>query len=99
MIQNEKQTVRTQEKPIHTVNLTCRSKMEISGVREVTSFDESGAVMNTVDGELTVEGEGIKIGELTVSGGNVILSGRINAIYYAAEAAEKKRSVFSRLFG
>ena len=92
MVQNDKQVK-------HSISLECRSKMDISGVCEVLSFDETGAVMKTAEGELTVEGSGIKIGELNTSGGNVTLSGRIDAVYYSAETPERKRSIFGKLFG
>ena len=88
----------TQNKPTHTITLFCRSKMDISGVKEVLSFDTAGAVINTVDGELTIEGSGIKIGELNVDSGRVTLSGRVDAMYYSVEAQNPKRSIFGRLF-
>ena len=97
MMQNDKQ-VRS-DKLVHTVSMIGRVKMDIGGVCEVLSFDDAGAVMKTTDGELTVEGSGIKIGELNTAGGNVTLSGRIDAVYYSAEMPERKRSFFGKLFG
>ena len=99
MIQNDKQVKAGQDKPIHSINLVSRANMDISGVREVLSFDDAGAVISTVDGEMTVEGSGIKIGELNTKDGCVTLGGRIDAIYYSEETPERKRSGLRKLFG
>lgn len=97
---NDKQARDAQIKTnAHALMLVGRENMDISGVREVLSFDEGGAVMNTVEGELTVEGSGIKVSELNSSSGSLTLSGRIDAVYYSSDAPERKRSLFGRLFG
>ena len=86
-------------KPIHELNLVGRKKMNIRGVVEVLSFDDRGAVIKTTDGELSIEGEGIKIGELDTACGLVTLDGRISAMIYAEEAPERKRGRFWRTLG
>ena len=98
MIANYSRAKDAQSKPIHAVNMMSRSKMDISGVKEVVSFDAESAVIDTVEGTMVREGSGIKIGELNVSSGCVTLSGRVDAIYYTVDTQEKKRSVFGRLF-
>lgn len=79
--------------------LTERKSLEISGVREVVSFDDGGAVIITEDGELCVEGKGIRISELDTESGRVSVTGRIDAMIYSAEASEKKRGLYRKLFG
>ena len=79
--------------------LTQRKCLEIGGVREVVSFDDGGAVIITEDGELCVEGKGIRMSELNVEGGRVSVTGRIDAMIYSAEPTEKKRGFYRKLFG
>lgn len=79
--------------------LTQRKCLEISGVREVVSFDDGGANIITEDGELCIEGKGIRMSELNTEGGRVSVTGRIDAIIYVAESTEKKRGFYRKLFG
>lgn len=76
-----------------------RKSLEISGVREVVSFDDGEAVIITEDGELCIEGNGIRISELDSESGKVSVSGRIDAMIYSAEPSEKKRGLRRKLFG
>ena len=80
----------------HEILMKMRKEMKINGVTEVESFDETGAVLHTVCGMMTVEGTEIRIGILDVDSGNVTLNGRIDAIFYSSEEKESKRSIFGK---
>ena len=85
-----------------TVILEARKRLVLSGVKEVVSFDDTGAVLLTDCGELCVEGSGIRLSELTGIGegnGEVSITGKIDALFYRADAAEKKRGIRARLLG
>ena len=100
--QNDKKAKNTLNAPSrleHEIMLSGREKLYISGVEEVVSFDDVSAVIKTVGGELTVEGEGIRIGELDSTDGKVSLSGSIDALFYSSETPERKKGMFRRLFG
>ena len=77
--------------------LRSRREMSICGVEEVLSFDEEGARLRTVDGELFVDGSEIKIDTLDTDRGIVLLTGKINSIAYASESDKQRRSFFGRL--
>lgn len=79
--------------------LKARRELSVEGVREVVSFDENGAVVVTEDGELTVEGTGVKISNLDAAGGEIEITGKIDAIIYSEEPSEKKKGIKARLFG
>ena len=81
----------------HDVRLIGRKEMSISGVCEVISFDEESVRLMSVDGEIYVEGEGIKIGVLDTDRKIVALSGKINGFYYVGEEKNEKKGFFSRL--
>ena len=86
------------DKQSHEIYLKHRREMSINGVRDVDSFDEQTAVIQTADGELTLEGEGLKIGTLDTDKGVVTVSGKINALYYTSDEGKEKRRLVSRLF-
>ena len=81
----------------HEIRVSKRNDMSISGVREVVSFDEESVRLMSVEGELYIEGEEIKIGVLDTDRGVVTLSGRINGFYYVNEDKGEKKGFFSRL--
>ena len=74
-----------------------RSDLNVEGVGEVLSFDEQSVCLNSVDGKMMIEGEGIKIDTLDTDRGVVRLSGRINAIYYESDPDKSKRGFWGRL--
>ena len=70
-----------------------RKRIDVTGVKEVLSFDESSVSMITRCGEMTVEGEGLKIETLDTDKGIVAVEGKIDAVIYFdhAERPEKRR--------
>ena len=82
-------------------NLLLKGRRElcVEGVKEVESFDENGAVLQTVDGELVVEGREIRLCDLDAVGEQVRITGRIDALMYSQDTSEKKKGLRSRLFG
>ena len=86
------------DKSNHEIVLKKRREMSVSGVKDVDSFDETGAVLMTSEGELTVEGNDIKIGILDTDRGIVTISGRIDAVFYSGDGEDKKRGIVSRFF-
>ncbi|MCI2058803.1 MAG: YabP/YqfC family sporulation protein [Oscillibacter sp.] len=82
----------------HRLELEGREKLTVSGVEDVERFDETGIVMSTTAGVLTVTGEGLHIGQLSLEGGELHVDGRIDAISYE-EPTEARGSLLRRLFG
>ena len=74
-----------------------RKRMTVSGVREVDGFDESYVQMHTVQGELVIRGEGLRVDQLSVETGELLLTGKIDELSYGETREE--RGFFSRLFG
>lgn len=85
----------TAEEKKHTLALTARASASLTGVCDVQSFDEHLVVLKTDCGELTVEGEALRVGTLDVERGVVELTGRICALYYS-DAAPLKKSLRAR---
>ena len=87
----------TGETPKHALTLTARNRAEISGVTEVESFDEHSVILVTDCGEMTVEGEDLRVGALDIARGVIEVTGTVGGVYYR-DAAPARRGLRSRLF-
>ncbi len=74
-----------------------RGRITLNGVTNVASFDEGYVTLDTSEGRISVEGQGLKIESLCRDGGVIEIVGRIDGVFYAKE--KKVTSRFSRLFG
>jgi sporulation protein YabP len=87
------------ERHCHEVVASERRSLRVFGVKEVDSFDEFGAVLKTDMGELTVEGEELKIGTLDIDRGEVALNGKINGLFYSDDVRpSEKKGLLSKMF-
>ena len=66
----------------HTLTLICRKRLELSGVKDVLRFDETVAELSTVQGDLAVDGRGLRIETFDTERGIVLLTGEMDAITY-----------------
>lgn len=81
----------------HHINLESRSRLTVSGVEEVESFDEHTISMYTSQGMLIVRGEELHIEKLSLDGGDLKVEGQVDSLTY--ENQERSRGgFFSRLF-
>ena len=69
--------------------LTDRERLEMSGVIDVTSFDEEHALIKTESGMLAVDGEGLHVTSLDLGHGNISFEGKINGLFFSD--AQKRR--------
>ena len=94
MANEEKQ--RPSPKP-HTVILEERSRLTVSGVEDVDSFDESQIAAYTARGSLIIRGSGLHISKLTLDTGEMKVEGEIDALDY--EDTAPASGFWQRLFG
>ena len=80
----------------HKLTLNERSKLSLTGVAEVVSFEEDGAILKTALGTLIVQGRGLQLKTLSPEGGQVEVTGSISALIYEEP---KKGGWARRLFG
>ena len=78
----------------HTVIITERKRAEISGVSGILSFDESYISLDTSLGRLVIEGEGLRVEDLSRESGRINLVGDISAVYY--EKKREKHRLFAK---
>lgn len=81
----------------HGLSLDERKKLSVTAVAEVVSFDEEAIVLRTSLGTLVVQGQELKLRQLTLEGGNVAVEGKIDSLAY--EQTRQTGGMLHRLFG
>lgn len=83
----------------HNVFLKSRAHLDLDGVSEVLSFDDNTVELETVMGEMSIEGENLRVSSLDTEKGVVIIDGKINSIFYNTDTQRTKRGFFGGMFG
>ncbi len=87
------------EKNKNNLLLYDRNRLTVTGVNDVSGFDESCIVIGVCDGStLTVEGSSINITVLDMERGCVEATGNFTGVFYSDGNATEKSSLFSRIF-
>lgn len=73
-----------------------RKNLNLTGVKDVVSFDDETVILDTALGRLTVKGDGLHISSFNTESGDLTAEGNVIALVYTTE--EKSGGVFSRLF-
>lgn len=81
----------------HGILMQNCSKLSVSGVTDVDSFDEKQIKLFTDCGELNIYGEDLHVNEMSVESGNVSVEGTISALIYGDKNAKKRPGLISRL--
>jgi len=81
----------------HALQMENREKLRLTGVSDVSGFDENVIVLVTDMGELTIRGEALHIDRIDLEAGILELRGRVNELSY--EERSGGGSLWSRLFG
>lgn len=87
---------KTGAKP-HSISMEDRSKLSVTGVEDVESFDENVIVMNTTQGDLIVRGTGLHIGKISLDVGQLNVEGSITELSY--EDKTPSGGFWQKLFG
>ena len=82
----------------HSLTLDERAKLTVTGVEEVERFDEERIELRTVKGRLTISGEGLHIGRLSLETGELSAEGALSGLQYE-DAPPGQGGFWARLFG
>lgn len=82
----------------HSVTLTERKTLILTGVKKIENFDNNEFLLETNMGYLTVKGSDLEIVKLDTYQGNVSLKGEINSLVYNEAQKNKEDSIISKLF-
>ena len=81
----------------HSLRLEGRTKLSITGVVDVSGFDESMVVLSTGQGDLCIRGQELHIEKIDLDAGQLELRGHIQELSYDEPAVSG--SLWTRLFG
>jgi len=81
----------------HHVIMEDRSKLSVTGVEDVISFDETEIITRTAQGNLIIRGSGLHIGKLTLDSGDVSIDGMVRELCY--EEPVVAGGFWAKLFG
>ena len=79
---------------IQNLVLENRSRLSVSGVLDVLSFDDQIIIVETELGLLTVKGENLRINKLNIDTSEVIVEGEVISLTYNTKDLEKKGESF-----
>jgi sporulation protein YabP len=83
----------------HDVVMRGRRLLDITGVKQVESFDSEEFLLETVMGFLSIRGQNLQMKNLDVDKGIVSIKGKIfDLIYLDEHHQEKAKGFFSKLF-
>lgn len=80
----------------HSIHIDNRSRMNVTGVIDVESFNEQEVILETEGGSLQIDGEGLHLTKLNLDDGQVIIEGEVYALEYEPSTPER-RGLFSRI--
>lgn len=83
----------------HDVIMKSRRILDITGVKQVESFDNEEFLLETVMGFLSIRGQNLQMKNLDVEKGIVSIKGKFYDITYLDDQhSEKAKGFFSKLF-
>lgn len=90
---------KTDQMKDHDVIMRGRRTLEITGVRQVESFDNEEFLLETVMGFLAIRGQNLQMKNLDVDKGIVSIKGKVfDLVYLDEHHGEKAKGFFSKLF-
>lgn len=81
----------------HSLNIENRTKLSLSGVDDVSGFDENTIILTTSLGDLTVRGDGLHIDRIDLDIGQLEVQGHIRELSY--DEPVQSSSLWTKLFG
>ncbi|MGS0763214.1 sporulation protein YabP [Syntrophomonas curvata] len=84
----------------HSLTLVNRSNMQLSGIKNVNTFDEDEIILETELGYLCIVGQELHVSMLNLEQGKVALEGTVNSVEYRTQGADikaKGKNILNRL--
>lgn len=83
----------------HRLTLDNRESGTLTGVRDVSSFDEKVILLLTAEGKLEIKGEQLHVKRLNLEKGEVDIEGKVESVSYLSKNTDKKEeSLLKRMF-
>ncbi|HEO8421946.1 sporulation protein YabP [Niallia sp. FSL W8-0635] len=83
----------------HDVIMRGRKLLDITGVKQVESFDNEEFILETVMGFLSIRGQNLQMKNLDVEKGVVSIKGKVfDLVYVDDQSGDKAKGFFSKIF-
>ena len=82
----------------HSFSVSERKNIIITGIIKIDSFDKEEFMIETVQGNMHIKGEGLEVVKLDTYQGNITIKGKIDVVEYIEDNNKKESSLFNRLF-
>lgn len=83
----------------HKLTFENRTSGIITGVRDMTSFDEKEIILLTTQGKLKLKGEQMHVKRLDLKQGEVEVEGKLEeAVYQSGNSLKKEEPLLKRMF-
>lgn len=73
-----------------SIVLKDRSRMELTGINDVESFTDTSVIALSVLGNISIDGEELKIESFSVESGKLIICGKFDAFCYFGRQSKRK---------
>lgn len=99
MSQYYDQSTKSTAQPDHDVIMRGRKLLDITGVKQVESFDNQEFLLETAMGFLSIRGQNLQMKNLDVDKGVVSIKGKVFDLEYIdQQSGDKAKGFFSKLF-
>ena len=78
------------------LHLENREALSLSGVLDILGFEDTNLLVRTELGDLNIDGNDLRVKELSLESGRLLLQGKIDGIYYISSSEKKKGGLFGR---
>ena len=79
----------------HEIKLINRDILNLTGIKNISNFDDEEFLINSVMGGIVIKGKGLEVIHLD---SDLKIKGKVNSILYSDKVKENKESLFSKLF-
>ncbi len=79
---------------IQNIVLENREKLNVSGVKDVLSFDDQMIIVQTTLGLLTIKGENLRVNKLNIDTSDFSVDGNISNLAYSNSESFKEHTSF-----
>lgn len=94
----EENPLRFENPMSHSLHLKERKTLDITGVKQIESFDTVQFLLEVTQGWMNIEGSDLVLDRLDTDKGEVRIRGTIDSISYIVHRKEEKDSLMSRWF-
>ncbi|WP_099190919.1 sporulation protein YabP [Tepidibacter mesophilus] len=82
----------------HLLNMKNREELKLCGIEHIYSFNDTKIELRTVSGDVSIQGENLDMGKLSIEDGMVNIKGSINSIVYSKISKKDEEGFLKKLF-